>query len=256
MKRLLKSDGSRPGGMRHHPALGKKPHGDTTRLPHRKPQTDILRRRRNPHADSVRSLITNFYYDQFRHFQDTCRPILPIHEQNSDLAMGIGGVVRMRGWCDWGGSVNSSAFAPYLIPIPSDPTHDKDLGTTPAGTSLFFRVLGRNKTLWQLPAVHTGPIQRIRQPRLQAQESICHHQRLDNRIRHIDILRSWCRAPTVDANGSNVSMDQTAVLVKVDARLQVALACGPHLWRPLQCHSTPTAHPQPHAANTCPTLQP
>ena len=66
----------------------------------------------NPHADSVRSLITNFYYDQFRHFQDPAAPYFLFMSKNSDLAMGIGGVVRMRGWCDWGGSVNSSAFAP------------------------------------------------------------------------------------------------------------------------------------------------
>ena len=28
----------------------------------------------NPHADSVRSLITNFYYDQFRHLPRTLLP--------------------------------------------------------------------------------------------------------------------------------------------------------------------------------------
>lgn len=168
----------------------------------------------NPHADSVRSLITNFYYDQFRHFQDPAAPYFLFMSKNSDLAMGIGGVVRMRGWCDWGGSVNSSAFAPYLIPIPSDPTHDKDLGTTPAGTSLFFRVLGRNKTL--------GNYQLF----IQAQFS-----GYDNRDFKLKkayaIINDWtigyatstfsdpgAEPPTVDANGSNVSMDQTAVLVR------------------------------------------
>ena len=39
------------------------------------------------------------------------------------------------------------AFSPYLIPIDKNPTKMRHFDTTPAGTCLFFRVIGRNKTL-------------------------------------------------------------------------------------------------------------
>ena len=40
----------------------------------------------------------------------------------------------------------SPGFAPYLIPMTPDPGNMKNFGTSPAGTCLFFRVLGSNKT--------------------------------------------------------------------------------------------------------------
>lgn len=61
--------------------------------------------------------------------------------------MGIGGCVRMRGYYDWDGAIPASGFAPYLIPMNPDPAHDRNFGTTPAGSTLFFRVIGRNKSL-------------------------------------------------------------------------------------------------------------
>ncbi len=168
----------------------------------------------NPHADSVRRLIMDFYVDQFRHFQDPEAPYFLFMSKDASLAMGIGGVVRLRSWTDWGGSVNSTAFAPYLIPIPKDPVHDKDFGTTPAGTSLFFRVIGRNRKLGNY------------QLYIQAQFSGYAHEDFKLKKAYAQI-NDWtvglatstfsdaaAEPPTVDANGSNVSMDQSAVLVR------------------------------------------
>lgn len=101
------------------------------------------------YVDSVRRVIANFYYDQFRHFQDPEAPYFLFMSKDAGLAMGIGGAVRMRGYFDWGGAVPASGFAPYLIPMTPDPTRPRQLGTTPAGTCLFFRVIGRNKLLGQ-----------------------------------------------------------------------------------------------------------
>lgn len=98
------------------------------------------------YADSMRQLINAFYYDQFRHFQDPAAPYFLFMSKDSQLAMGIGGCVRMRGWYDWGGAIPVNGFAPYLIPMQSDPTKMRRFGTTPSGTTLFFRVIGRNKT--------------------------------------------------------------------------------------------------------------
>ena len=106
----------------------------------------------NPHADSIRNLVENFYYDQFRHFQDPDAPYFMFMSRDGNLAMGVGGTVRMRGYFDWGGSVNSPGFTPAIIPVTHDPLHQRLLGTTPAGTALFFRVIGRDKKFGTLPA--------------------------------------------------------------------------------------------------------
>ena len=99
------------------------------------------------YVDSIRQKITMFYYDQFRHFSDPAAPYFLFMSKDANLAMGIGGCVRLRGYFDWGGAIPASGFAPYLIPMTPDPTNMRQLGTTPAGSTLFFRVLGRNKTL-------------------------------------------------------------------------------------------------------------
>lgn len=99
------------------------------------------------YSDSLRSLIENFYYDQFRHFQDPDAPYFLFMSKDTKLAMGIGGAVRMRGYFDWGGAIPSPGFATYLIPMNPDPTKMRHFDTSPAGTCLFFRVIGQNKIL-------------------------------------------------------------------------------------------------------------
>lgn len=98
-------------------------------------------------VDSIRKKISAFYYDQFRHFQDPGAPYFLFMSKDAALAMGIGGAVRMRAYYDWGGAIPASGMAPYLIPMQPDPCNRRHFGTTPSGTCLFFRVLGRNKTL-------------------------------------------------------------------------------------------------------------
>nr|MBD5378151.1 hypothetical protein [Bacteroides sp.] len=97
------------------------------------------------YSDSIKTLINNFYYDQFRHFQDPAAPYFLFMSKDAKLAMGIGGCVRMRGWYDWGGAIPANGFTPYLIQMTPDPTNKRHLGTTPAGTSIFYRVIGRDK---------------------------------------------------------------------------------------------------------------
>lgn len=99
------------------------------------------------YVDSIRQRISEFYYDQFRHFSDPAAPYFLFLSKDAQLAMGIGGCVRMRGYYDWGGAIPASGFAPYLIPMQPDPTNMRQFGTTPAGTTLFFRIIGRNKAL-------------------------------------------------------------------------------------------------------------
>lgn len=95
-------------------------------------------------SDSIARRLTTFYVDQFRHFQDPRSPYFMLMSKDGKLAMGVGGLIRMRGYFDWNGSMPSSGFSPYLIPIPKDPTSMRDLWATPAGTGLFFTILGNS----------------------------------------------------------------------------------------------------------------
>lgn len=98
-------------------------------------------------ADSIARLISLFYVDQFRQFQDPLAPCFMLMSRDAKLALGIGGAVRMRGWVDFAGSVPANGFVPYLIPVPKDPDKQRGIGGTPGGTALFFQVVGRNPTL-------------------------------------------------------------------------------------------------------------
>jgi hypothetical protein len=79
----------------------------------------------NPHKDSIRAMVDMFYMDQFRHFQDPRAPYFLFMSKDSQLAMGIGGVVRMRGWVDWGGVIPYNGFIPYAISVPRDKVNRK-----------------------------------------------------------------------------------------------------------------------------------
>lgn len=100
-----------------------------------------------PNKDSIRSVIDMFYVDQFRHFQDPQAPYFMFISKDSRFAMGIGGAVRMRGWYDWGGVIPYNGFIPYAISVPKDNVNRRKITTTPAGTALYFKVLGRNERL-------------------------------------------------------------------------------------------------------------
>jgi hypothetical protein len=67
--------------------------------------------------------------------------------KDSKFAMGIGGVVRMRGWYDWGGVIPYNGFIPQAISVPRNDIARRKISTTPAGTALYFRVIGNNHRL-------------------------------------------------------------------------------------------------------------
>ncbi len=168
----------------------------------------------NPSDDSIRSAIENFYYDQFRSIQDPAAPYFLFMSRDSELAMGIGGMVRMRGYFDWAGSMNQAGFSPYFIPVEKDPLTRERFGTTPAGTSLFFRVIGRNKQL--------GDYQLYIEANFNGYRGRDFHLK-----KAYAILNDWTigyaastfgdRAAvpyTVDASGPTMKMDGTNVLVR------------------------------------------
>ena len=97
-----------------------------------------------PTVSDERALLDIFYYDQFRNAQDPRAPYFLFMSRDARFVMGLGGVVRMRGWYDWDGAMPNNGFIPYNIAIPANPARSRWLGSTPAGTALYFRVLGTN----------------------------------------------------------------------------------------------------------------
>ena len=168
----------------------------------------------DPETDSIRNLIENFYYDQFRSFQDPEAPYFLFMSRDSQLAMGIGGLVRMRGYFDWGGTTGTPGFSPYFIPVKRDELNRQRFGTSPAGTALFFRVIGRNRRL--------GNYQ------LYIEANFNGYQTRDFHLKKAyAVVNDWTIGyasstfgdgaavpPTIDASGPTMKMDGTNVLVR------------------------------------------
>lgn len=167
-----------------------------------------------PSQDSIKATISKFYEDQFRHSQDPLAPYFLFMSKDANLAMGIGGVVRMRGYYDWGGSIPSPGFAPYLIPMSSNPANQRSFATTPAGTALFFRVIGRNKKL--------GDYQLYIEANFNGYKARDFHLK-----KAYGVINDWtigyanssfsdpaALPPAVDASGPNAKMSATDVLVR------------------------------------------
>ncbi len=175
-----------------------------------KPASDEIQH----HVDSIRQVISDFYYDQFRHFQDPGAPYFLFMSKDSQLAMGIGGVVRMRGYYDWDGAMPTNAFAPYMIPMQPDPTNMRHFGTTPSGTALYFRVIGRNKQLgnYQLYIQADFSGYQGRDFKLKKAYAIVN----DFTIGYASSTFSdpAAETPIVDAQGANNKIGTTSVLVR------------------------------------------
>ncbi|MDE7410854.1 MAG: hypothetical protein K2M94_02330 [Paramuribaculum sp.] len=166
------------------------------------------------HTDSVRTLIESFYYDQFRHFSDPAAPYFLFMSKDANLAMGVGGAVRMRGYFDWGGAIPAAGFAPALIPMTPVPTQMRHFDTTPAGSCLFFRVLGRNSFVnhYQLYIEANFNGWQARDFHLKKAYAIIN----DFTIGYATSTFSDPAAipPTVDAQGPNNKISNTNVLVR------------------------------------------
>lgn len=104
-----------------------------------------------PDSDSIRQMIMVFYEDQYRHAQDPLAPYFMFMSKDAKIAMGMGGVVKMRGWFDWHNAIDSPDFSPYLIEIPRNLAHQRIMGGSPSGTSIYFTIFGRKTRIgnWQ-----------------------------------------------------------------------------------------------------------
>lgn len=160
------------------------------------------------------ALIDVFYYDQFRHFQDPRAPYFLFMSKDAQWAMGIGGVVRMRGWEDWGGVINSSGFIPYDISIPKNPARRRKLGTTPAGTALFFRVFGRNGSIGNFELYIEANFNGYESRGFHLKKSYATFNDWTIGYTHSSFDDPKGNPPVVDAHGPNAEVKNTTVLVR------------------------------------------
>lgn len=164
--------------------------------------------------DSVQSMIRRFYVDQFRHFQDPLAPYFLFMSKDANLAMGVGGVVRMRTYYDWGGVVPSPGFAPYLIPMHKNPVKKRYLGTTPAGTALFFRVLGRNHRVGHYELYIEANFNGYSARDFNLQKAYGRINDFTIGYTNSTFSDPGALPPAIDASGPNAKMNATAVLVR------------------------------------------
>ena len=164
--------------------------------------------------DSLGRLLNIFYYDQFRHFQDPRAPYFMFLSKKGDLALGVGGQVKIRGYFDWNGSIPTAGFIPYNIPIPKNPTEMNNLSASASGTGLFFTLLGNNKVLGNYMAYF--------------QADFAGYNNRGFRIKKAYVLiKDWtagyatttfedtkAEPPTVDGSGPNGINSKTNVLVR------------------------------------------
>lgn len=166
------------------------------------------------YVDSIKQQISAFYYDQFRHFSDPAAPYFLFMSKDAQLAMGIGGCVRMRGYYDWGGAIPAAGFAPYLIPMRPDPTNMRQFGTTPAGSTLFFRVLGRNKALGEYQLYIEANFNGYQGRDFHLKKAYATINDFTIGYANSTFSDPAAVAPTVDAQGPNNKISPTSVLVR------------------------------------------
>lgn len=164
--------------------------------------------------DSIRREISIFYYDQFRQYNDPGAPYFLFLSRNANLTMGLGGVVRMRGYFDWGGAIPGSAFAPYLIPIPANPADTRQWGATPAGTCLYFRVLGNNRLLSRYELYIECNFNGYQQRGFHLKKAYASFRDFTIGLAPSTFSDGNAQVPMVDANGPANSITPTSILFR------------------------------------------
>ncbi len=166
------------------------------------------------HQDSVRNIIENFFYDQFQSFSDPAAPYFLFMSRDADLAMGIGGCVRIRGWYDMDDAIPANSFTPYLIPMVKDPANRSKLGATPSGSTLFFRVIGRNKTFGDYQLYIEANFNGYGGTDFHLKKAYAQLNKVTVGYAPSTFSDPAALPPTVDANGPANKISPTSVLVR------------------------------------------
>lgn len=164
--------------------------------------------------DSIEKMLNRFYVDQFRHSQDPRAPYFMFLSKNGNLAMGVGGLIRMRGYFDWNGSIPISGFSPYMITIPKDPTQLRNLAATPAGTGLFFTLLGKNPLLGDFRGFIQGDFSGYNNRGFKLKKAYVQFKDWTVGYATTTFEDTKAKPATIDAAGANGVNSKTNVLVR------------------------------------------
>ena len=164
--------------------------------------------------DSIRNLVENFFYDQFQSFSDPAAPYFLFMGRNDELAMGIGGCVRIRGWYDIDAAIPANSFTPYLIPMVKDPANNSRIGATPAGSTLFFRVIGKNKTIGDYQLYIEANFNGYGGTDFHLKKAYAQLNNVTVGYASSTFSDPAALPPTVDANGPSNKISPTSVLVR------------------------------------------
>lgn len=164
--------------------------------------------------DSIRSTIGRFYLNQFRHFQDPLAPYFMFMSKDGNLAMGIGGTVRMRGWYDWNGSIITNGFVPYMIDIPKVPEQKTRLGATPAGTCLYFTIISKNSPLGSYMGYIEANFDGYKGVGFKLKKAYVQFKHWTVGYASTTMSDPSASAPTIDGAGPNGEISKTSVLVR------------------------------------------
>lgn len=120
----------------------------------------------------------------------------------------------MRGWFDWGGAIPVNGFAPYLIPMTPDPCNKRKFGTTPSGSTLYFRVLGRDKRSWDYQLYIEANFNGWDGLGFHLKKAYAQINSVTIGYAESSFSDPMALPPTVDAQGPNNKLSPTSVLVR------------------------------------------
>lgn len=176
-----------------------------------RPDTEQERQR---DLDSITSVVSRFYYDQFRHTLAPDVPYFLFMSKGAGLTLGIGGGVRMRAYYDWGQAMPSSMFSPFMITVPTDPAAKRRFNTTPSGTYLFLRGIGYNKVLGTYEIYIESDFTGYEGRDFRLKKAYVSTRDLTVGYATSTFSDPAAQAPVIDAAGANNKLSATSVLVR------------------------------------------
>ncbi len=167
-----------------------------------------------PSADSIARLMQIFYEDQFRYATEPAAPYFMFMTKNTNFAMGIGGIVKIRGWYDWHGALPGVAFTPYQIPMHPDQTNMRAMGLNASGTAIYLRAGGHNSSLGTYTLYVEGEFSGYEGVGFKLNKAYATLNDWTFGLAATTFSDPAALPPTVDVQGPNNKVDAAAVLVR------------------------------------------
>lgn len=187
-----------------------------------------------------RAMIDNFYVDQFRQFENPSAPYFMFMSRDARLAMGMGGTARMRGWFDWGGTMDGAAFSPYLIKMNPNPARIRQLDANPAGSNLFFRMIGNHSKIGTYQVYLEAEFSGSTGYEFQLKKAYAVMGDWTLGYASTTFSDPQALPPSVESQGPNNKMDATAVLLRYMHTFKPGIVIAASVENPLKQTSITT----------------